>query len=366
MTAQLLTASRARCARACRRQHHLRYVLGYRAARDASTLRFGTLMHAALEAWWLAKQAGHDEGTCLALALAAIRNANPDDAFEAAKASVMMVGYHLRWKDEPLTVLAVEQRFEGPLLNPATGRPSPLWRLAGKLDVVVRSPDGRVWLVEHKTSSEDVSAGSDYWKRLKMDGQVSVYFEGGRILGHDVAGCIYDVLLKPALKPSQVPVLDEAGQKVVLDRQGQRVRTAKGGWRQTGDSAEGYVVQTRPETVDEYRERLLEAVSADLPKYFARGEVVRLEAELAGHLLDVWQLAAQLREEALAQRYPRNPDACVRYGSTCEFFGVCAGEASLDDPTLFVRVDDVHPELSEQSNPQSPKEETSWPSPSAA
>jgi len=30
-----------------------------------------------------------------------------------------------------------------------------------------------------------------------MDGQVTSYFEGGRILATNVAGCLYDVIGKP-------------------------------------------------------------------------------------------------------------------------------------------------------------------------
>jgi hypothetical protein len=53
-----------------------------------------------------------------------------------------------------------------------------------------------------------------------------------------------------------------------------------------------------------------------------------------------------MREAELAQRHPRNPDACVRYGRTCEFFGVCTGESSLQDDQQYRRSARVHTELS--------------------
>lgn len=344
---RLLTASRARSARACRRRHYLQYGLGYRPAEDAQQLRFGTLAHKGLEAWWLAKQAGQPQEAWLDAALHALDGADADPV-DVARLQVLLTGYHFRWKDEPHEVLGVEARFEGPLVNPETGRPSRSWRLAGKLDVLVRDTrDGRVLIVEHKTSSEDVSPGSDYWRRLRMDGQVSVYFEGARFLGHAVDACLYDVLGKPAHRLAQVPVLDEAGLKVVLDANGERARTAGGKWRQSADAAQGLVVQTRAETVEEYRARVMEAVSAAPDRFFARGEVHRLEEDMRGALLDVWQLAASLLDEERLGRYPRNPDACMAPGRTCPFLSVCAGEASIDDPRLFVRLDDVHPELAE-------------------
>jgi hypothetical protein len=36
-----------------------------------------------------------------------------------------------------------------------------------------------------------------------MDGQVSTYFDGAASLGLDVAGCIYDVIGKPGIRPLQ-------------------------------------------------------------------------------------------------------------------------------------------------------------------
>lgn len=343
-TLRLMTASRARSARACRRRHHLQYVLGYRPREDAEALRFGTLAHLGLEAWWKAKQAGKAQEEWLADALRALAERQVDP-IDLAKLQVLLTGYHFRWKDETLTVLAVEATFQGPLVNPVTGYASKTWRLAGKLDVLVRDADGRTLIVEHKTSSEDVSPGSDYWRRLRMDGQVSVYFEGARILGHTPDACLYDVVGKLAHRPSAVPLVDEHGQKIVLDTKGERVKTAQGKWRQTGDAAAGYVVQTRPETAEEFQLRIAELVQNAPEKYFARGEVNRLEQDMADALTDVWQLAQGLREEELAGRAPRNPDACMMPGRTCPFLAVCAGEASIDNPELFVRQDDVHPEL---------------------
>lgn len=341
----LLTASRLRAARRCRRLHNIRYSLGYKPLVEDEVLRFGTLMHRALEVWWKGWQLPDEQR--LQVALAAIAS---NDPFEAAKARVMMLGYHLRWKDEPYDVIGVEVEFETELRNPVTARASQTWRLAGKIDVIVRDRrDNRTYLIEHKTSSEDIAPGSAYQKKLRIDGQVSVYFEGGRALGHDVAGCLYDILKKPALRPSQVPLTDDDGRKIVLDADGDRVRTKDGKkWRETGDKELGYVLQTREETPEEYGERISTAVAGDPNGYFVRADVVRLEAEMKEAVLDVWQLGQELREAELAGRFPKNPDGCSAYGRTCPFFSVCTGEASLEDPTQFTKSTNVHPELETQ------------------
>jgi hypothetical protein len=339
----LLTNSRLKAARMCQRYHHLRYELGWRAVSEAHALRFGTLVHKGLEAWWRATE------DRLQAALHAMEG--EADPFDLVRAEELLRGYDLRWSDEPFEVISVEAKFQTELRNPATGAPSRTWELAGKIDAVVRDlSTDLVRLVEHKTSGEDIGPGSDYVDRLKMDGQVSVYFEGAASLGHEVADCIYDVLGKPLLRPSEVPQLDETGTKVVLDASGQRVRTKDGKkWRQTGDTELGYVLQTRPETPEEFRLRINAAIASDPERYYQRAQVVRLEGEMKGALLDIWQLAQQIREAQLAGRAPKNPDACVRYGRRCEFFQVCSGAASLDDAGQFERTETIHPELEEAS-----------------
>lgn len=351
----LLTNSRLKTARACARLHHLKYDLGYRPIWDGDDQRFGSIFHKGLEAWWKAWELAEDER--LDAGLAAF--ADVSDPFERAKAEEMLRGYHYMWKDEPYEVVSVEQEFLGELRNPESGMPSRTWRLGGKLDVLVRDTrDGLVRLMEHKTSSEDISAGSEYWRRLRMDGQVSVYYEGARLLGHEVAACVYDVCGKPGLRPSNVPLVDDEGVKIVHDATGARVRTKDGKkWRQTGDTDLGYVLQTRPETPEEYRERLIEAIAENPTKFFQRGEVIRLEAEMHEAMLEVWQQGKTIRENQTAGRHLRNPDACRQFGHTCAFFDVCAGQASLDDTTRFTRLDDVHPELSGVAVGATPKEE---------
>ncbi len=316
-TMQLLTHSRLRAVRACQRLHDLEYNRGYRAVKEQDALRFGSLIHRGLEAWFTAAPDAR-----LTDALAAI-NAEPADPFDLARATVLLCGYDERWGGEVFETLAVESQFRCSLINPDTGRESQTFDLAGKVDAVVRMA-GRVILVEHKTTSEDIGIGSDYWKRLRLDGQVSLYFDGAASLGFNVEACLYDVLRKPALRPYLATPADQ--------RKFKKDGTLYANQRDAD------------ETPAEFQARLAEAVAEDPTRYYQRGEVTRLDLELDEARHDRWDLARQIRESQLTGRHPRNPEACCRFG-TCSFFPACTGEASLDDPTLFRKLEEVHPEL---------------------
>lgn len=336
----LVTNSAMTTFRRCQREYHYSYELGYRSADDAEALRIGTLIHTGLELWWN----GLELDCVLEKAVEGAAN-----AFEAAKVRVMLRGYDARWSHERarFVVVGVEHEFRAPLRNPLTGAASRTYDLGGKVDVLLEHG-----IVEHKTTSSDIGVGSTYWRKLAMNSQVSTYFAGARALGVEPVVCVYDVLRKPGQRPSQVPVKDDSGFKVVLDANGERVyckNIGKAGPkpRETADAALGYVLQTRPETVEEYEARISEDIAAHPDKYYQRGEVVRLENEEREAALDAWQITQLMRESAATGAHPRNADACERFGGMCSFFEVCTGTATLEDAARFVRVENVHQELNE-------------------
>jgi len=341
---QLLTNSRRNSFGSCHRKHYFEYELGRRPISDADSLRFGTLAHKGLEAWFLAIWQGVD--IAIQEAKAAILATNPSeisDQYQIATALALIEGYSARWGAEEFEVLAVEQHFEIPLINPDTNGQSRTFRLAGKIDAIVRVGD-RVLILEHKTSGEDIGPDSRYWTKLAIDGQVSGYYMGAKSLGYDVDGCLYDVLRKPSIRPASVPLTDEEGVKIVLDAEGNRVRTKDGKkWRETGDSAQGYVLQSRPETTEEWYQRLTADIAAQPDRYFRRLEVPRLDADLVEYLGDMWAVGREIAEAQQTKRWPKNPRSCDVY-SGCPYFEVCAGRESIDNPHVFQTVN-IHREL---------------------
>jgi len=314
----VLTISRLKDARTCSRLHHLRYDLGYRPLLERPEKAIGSATHIGLEAWWLARRADPENahpGAPLVAALSAVDAGRWERVLgwdDVTRVGEMLVGYDERWRGEHFEVLAVEVAFACPLVNPRTGAKSKSWALAGKIDAIVRAPNGRVLIVEHKTASGEVGPGSEYRRRLTMDGQIAMYHLGARSLGFEVDGCLYDVLRKPAIRPY------------------------KAGARRKED-----------ETPDDFRERMRAAIDEAPGDYYQRFEINRLESEMEDFQLDLWHEGQRIRADHVARRAPRNPGACLQYGRSCEFLTVCASEASLTDPTLFRRATTTHEELPE-------------------
>lgn len=335
MTApQILTHTRLACFRACPRRHYLRYELGLRPEDTGFALKVGSAFHCALDA--AAK--GLDPEAALADGL--------DDPYDVALVAAMFDGHQRRWADEDLEIVASELAFDLPLVNPATGAATPIWRVAGVIDAIVRLPDGRLALQEYKTTSRDFAPGEDYWLRLHLDSQLSIYVIAARELGYDVQTVSYDVTRRPALRPSAIPLLDEDGVKIVHDAQGVRVRTKNGKkWRESGDAKAGYVLQSRTETPEEFTARVVEDIDSRPEHYFARIEIARLDQDLEECRRDLWIQQQAIRTCQRGDAWYRNPGSCFEPWS-CDFLAVCQNrDLHTKTPAGFVRSDTVHPEL---------------------
>ena len=122
----LLTNSAMSAYRSCPRRYLYSYVQRRRPVVTPHALTFGTLMHKGLEVWWSTVD--------LSATLAAVADA--PDPFDVVRAEELLRGYHARWVDEPIRVLAVEKAFVAPLLNPETGHASRTFELGGKCDAI--------------------------------------------------------------------------------------------------------------------------------------------------------------------------------------------------------------------------------------
>jgi PD-(D/E)XK nuclease superfamily len=306
--------------RSCPRKHYFAYELGRRPIAQAGTLHFGTVIHHALEHWWTLHVNVHDDRP-LVVALDTIDKSDLDD-FEKAKARVLMTLYHEHWKGQGYEVLAVEANFVTKLLNPETGGRSRTWDLTGTIDAIARERStGDVYVVEHKTSGEDLSPEADYWVRLRMDSQISTYMVGARELGFEPVGVLYDVIGKPAIKPKLATPEDK--RKYTKPTKKDPKPRLYSNQRETD------------ETPEEYEARLVDHVTEDCGRFLARARIPRLEEDEREAAADLWMATQEILMARRFNARRRNVDACQLYGRRCPYHVVCRGDGDINDPYTF-------------------------------
>jgi len=305
----VITTSSVRAYRTCARLYKLRYVDLYTLAKSPDALRFGSLVHLGLNGWW--------SGDSMDVILRVLES-NAIDEFESVKSQEMLRGYDLRWRDslDLSEVESVEKKFSVRIINPATGYAMRKVRLHGMVDVRCKKK-----VVEHKTSAVDISPGSPYWRKLALDTQVSNY-----LIAEGVSECMYDVLGKPKVKPFKATP--------------EECRKYK---------ADGSLYKSQHESdelPEDYRARLRDHISENPDKYYQRGTIIRLDAELAAARVDLYQQAKIIKESSLTGYYPRNSDSCMMYGKECEFFDACTGIGDPGTDSRFIKKEVQHEELS--------------------
>lgn len=312
---QLLTHSRLSTFRSCPKRHEFRYELGLAPEQEGEALRIGTAYHAALEA--------NDIGSDPEAAIAALGTLDP---WETAMVAAMFTVHRERWTGDTLEVVASELAFELPLRNPDTNATTPIWRMAGKIDRIYKLPDGRLAVQDYKTTTEDIAPGSDYWLRLSLDQQMSIYVLAARELGFDVQTILYDVTVRPLQRPLKKTPPD----KIKLRKDGQPYADTR----------------LQDETPFDFTVRVAEAMRADSARYFARHEIARLDQDLDETRAELWMQQLAIREAQRSGHWWRNPGSCVT-PYHCAYLPICGRRitAETSPPPGFKRIDNVHPEL---------------------
>lgn len=338
---RLLTHSSEATWKTCPRKYFLRYKMGLTPAHDSEPLRLGSAVHVGLES---IKNGGDEMAAELAVrAEYALADRPPyldpiDFEVEQEIAIALVRGYYTRWKDSAIIkYIAAEAPFKLPIVNPSTGRATPSFHSAGKIDGIAELPDGKLAIIEHKTTTDDLSLDSDYWKRLMLDSQISRYVLAARTMGYDVRAIIYDVIKKPGIRPKNITKADRANATYLGHYFGHKL------------------ISECPEreTPAMYGARLLADTIERPDWYFARNEIVRLDSELDEYRAEQWTIQQTIREAELNQQkwgiaaWPRNTSACTM-PYRCPYLDICRGmkgDPSEQTPEGFKVADRLHPEL---------------------
>jgi hypothetical protein len=289
----LLTQSRLKAYQTCPELHFFQYVKGWRPAKQADALTFGSAFHLGAECYNKMQE---------------IPAYLLDDPYENARVQALLHSYLCRWQQEDAarhSVLAVELPFDLPLTHPVTGQVHPHFRLAGKIDLITERLDNREREVtDHKTSGEDFSPGSVFWRRLDLDLQNLLYLHAARELGYDARRFVYDVVAKPRQRPK------------------------------------------KGETPGAFGLRIMEQIAEAPADYFARSPMDQSDGAIERALIDVWDFADRIHRDIAEGWHPRATSACFKWGRACPFLGVCCGLEDLAGGG-FVQSDEVNPELAE-------------------
>lgn len=321
-----LTASSMACALRCPRRYFYDNVLGLKLITPSEALRIGTAVHNGGEA--------RAKGGDFAAQYAAAVTGTQLDEWMAARVFGILGAYDHTYgeiEDRDYAAMNPEVEFTDAINGSRT------FEQRGKIDGLAVLKDGRRVNWERKTTSDDLADTSDYWQRLKLNHQLLAYAGWVYNTTGELPVCVYDVIRKPALQPkANIPDLDADGLPIVLDAQGNRCIKRDGTPKKTADAAKGEKVSGHPETPDEYGQRILESMTAEADRYFARREVEitfdmleEFRRERLGVCRMLLHFAAEARKAALPEyAYPRscNPDNC----RSCPFSGFCLNRLHVD------------------------------------
>ena len=300
------TCSSIRDWRTCRRLYRYRHVDLVRAAVSGKALNVGRAVHRGLELF--------ATGSTLNQVNMAISAEHGDiDVIEQARCRAMLHAYHTVWSHTFSNWKTIEAESE---FRCALGR----GELAGKRDLVQQHiPTRTTYLTEYKTSSEEIQdIASDYWRRLAIDVQITVY----QWQTDADAAILYDVLRKPKGGPKL---------KVMCTRR-------------KGESDEELAKRKEDarETLQEFEDRMYQELITEPAKWFVRREVHRTHEQSKEIIDEMLEDVSDI--ENYFGLYPRNDTACRSKFGTCIYLGVCAGTETLEDPK-FMKMDQAHPEL---------------------
>jgi len=302
----LLTYSALNTFRNCPRKYKNRYLDNLRPRERPDALSFGSVIHTAIELWYRSSNTESRLRDVLAYIDDAFENRVVDSnlMIQWHLATAMIRGYAERYGTEEFEVVEVEKEFVGEIRNPDTGRQSQTFRIAGKVDGIVRCHDG-LYLLEHKTAS---TVDASYLDKLWTDTQIALYCYYLRELGYPIVGVIYNVLLKSRLKQGKGETQEEY-----------EVRHAE--LAAKNKSGKSTAKRQMPETDDEFQSRMTEWYSR--PEAFHREFIYLSEDRLAMLQDEVWEITQQYLDARRRGKWLLNTSNCFSYQRPCEYLAYC-------------------------------------------
>ena len=257
---------------------------------------------------------------------------------------------------QPESVVASEQYFSLPLLNPQTGHPVPDVFIEGRIDKLIEILNG-IAVKEHKSTSKSIDPDSTYWGHLNLDTQTTMYVYAARrmqlLQRADVLFAAeeflplintvkYDVYHKPQISPKKLTQGDS--KKFVADGMycGQEFNVTEPGV--DVDDLGDIFVNGSPaeielgakegtfairETPDMFGARLLKDITERPEFYFKCKELNRTDAELKAFEQELYDIAKNMQYMIRSGRFYTNEHACEAT-FRCDYIGSCYNRETVD------------------------------------
>ena len=280
VTMERITNSSISQFKRCRKEYYYRYMKELVPRREGMARGIGSAVHKGLET-------GSIDDALELFDRIFPADQTEADALEYNRVTVraMLEGYFEKYGKDWEGEFRPEVQFNIPVINPATGKPSRSFTLAGKADGLLH---GRTdyWLVEYKTSGTTVD--KRYVDKLLLDSQMTTYIYGiQRQEGIKISGVIYRVLRKPSIR------------------------------------------QTKKETFIQFTDRLIEDYRNRPEFYFYEEQVYRTQADLKEFELELWDYTQDLLKCRRDQRWYKNTSQCGAYAG-CDYMPLCLHEQDAE------------------------------------
>ncbi|ACV57534.1 PD-(D/E)XK nuclease family protein [Alicyclobacillus acidocaldarius] len=303
---EVLTHSRIAMRQVCPQKEHYHYVERLRPREVAWALSVGSAWHKGLEVW---QRGEADEDGAVAAGLATLDWIRPENDEEAYKLQLerirteVMIRFAIR-HFRPRNLVAVEREFQLPIVNPATGRKSRKYLLGGKIDGVCEDEQGKLWILENKTTASIEQFKQSYG----MSQQLTLYvYAAARIFDRPIAGAVVRSVQKSRMEPKH--------------RNGEMV-----------------------ETWEDFRDRLMAEYEENPAKYLSEDEVLRSSEQVKQLEAELWMECLERNWQARSGVIRHNTSNCHQYGG-CPFLPLCLGVEGARESMFFVS-STTHDELS--------------------
>jgi hypothetical protein len=380
----ILSASSIGAFKACPVRFRNAYVYGIRPIEDKESQRIGTNWHTILETASLVPGSDCPNSPChedpqdcplcdgtgfipddIMEAVTRVLNKayegiefNDPVAKEVERVTLLhaLAGYRWHYGEQQETVVATEQYFSLPLLNPQTGHPVPDVFIEGRIDKLIELANS-IAVEEHKSTSKSIDPDSTYWGHLNLDVQTTMYIYAARRMqlldlaseglppgdhGTPLINTVkYDVYHKPTIKPKKLTQADS--KKFVKDGEymGQKFDLTD---HPDDGSPDGVTVNGRPaeielgkkegtfairETPDMFGVRLLKDITERPEFYFRCIELSRTDAELKAFEQELYDIAQNMKFMIRSGRFYTNEHQCeATY--RCDYIGQCYNRETVD------------------------------------